>query len=75
MTIPIEMMSPFAQIADVYCPNVSKYLIGSNHSSKLFFTNTYLFFISLFLTSLCICALKLIAQFSMTTARRRKTHL
>ncbi|CAF4041410.1 unnamed protein product [Rotaria sp. Silwood2] len=42
MNIPIEKMSPFAQIAEIYCPNVYKELINqnlSNQSSNVFFTN------------------------------------
>jgi hypothetical protein len=66
MNIPIEIMSPFAQIAEIYCPNVSKQLIDenfSNHSSNFFFRNTNIFLFCLFLTFLCIFIFILIAQF------------
>ncbi len=77
MNIPIEIMSPFAQIANIYCPNVSKQLIGSNRSLKFLFTNTYIFFICLFLTILCIGIFKLIAQLSMKMipSKRRRNRL
>jgi hypothetical protein len=66
MNIPIEIMSPFAQIAQIYCPNVYKQLIDknlSNHSSKFFFKNTYIFLICLLLTCLCTFIFIIIARF------------
>ncbi|CAM2725054.1 unnamed protein product [Rotaria socialis] len=57
MNLPIEIMSPFAQIAETSCPNVYKDLIGpniSNHSSKFIFTNMNIFLFCLFITFLCI---------------------
>jgi len=66
MNIPIEILSPFAQIAEIYCPNISKQLINenlSNHSSKYISININIFIICLFLTFLCIFILILIIQF------------
>jgi hypothetical protein len=55
MNIPIENMSPFAQIAELYCPNVYKQLINNQtQSTKFLFTNTYLVLVCLFISFLCI---------------------
>ncbi|CAF0891400.1 unnamed protein product [Rotaria sordida] len=66
MNLPIEIMSPFAQIAEIYCPNVYKELIDqnlSNQSSKYFFTNINIFLLCLFITFLCIFIFILISHF------------
>ncbi|CAF1458477.1 unnamed protein product [Rotaria sordida] len=66
MNLPIEIMSPFAQIAEIYCPNVYKELIDqnlSNQSSKYFFTNINIFLLCLFITFLCIFIFILIGHF------------
>jgi hypothetical protein len=86
MNIPIEIMSPFAQIAEIYCPNVYKQLLDqnlSNYSSKYFFKNIDIFLICLFLTFLCIFIFILIAHFlsyiriftMIMSAIRRKFHI
>jgi len=86
MNIPIEIMSPFAQIAEIYCPNVYKQLIDqnwSNHSSKFFFKNTDILLICLFLTFLSIFIFILIIHFlsfiriftMIMSAIRRKFHI
>jgi hypothetical protein len=66
MNIPIEIKSPFAQIAEIYCPNVYQQLINenlSNQSSNLLFMNTNIFFICLFISFLCIFILSLFGRF------------
>ncbi|CAF3782410.1 unnamed protein product [Rotaria sp. Silwood1] len=67
MNIPIEIMSPFAQIAELFCPNVYKELIInqniSNQSSNIFLTNINIFLFCLFITFLCIFIFILISHF------------
>lgn len=83
MNIPIEINSPFAQIAEIYCPNIYKDLLNeniSNQSLTYFFTNSNILLICLFLTFLCIFIFILFAHFLpsfrtirmiLTTIRRR----
>jgi hypothetical protein len=66
MNLPVEIMSPFAQIGQIYCPNVYRELINenpSNQSSKLLFTNINIILFCLFLSFLCIFIFILTGQF------------
>ncbi|CAF1456268.1 unnamed protein product [Adineta steineri] len=66
MNIPIEIKSPFAQIAEIYCPNVYKQLMNenlSNNSSNFLLTNTNIILFCLCISFLCIFILILIGHF------------
>ncbi|UJR22827.1 hypothetical protein I4U23_025857 [Adineta vaga] len=66
MNIPIENQSPFAQIAELFCPKVYKNLMNDNiskQSSKYLFTNIHIFFFSLCISFLCVFLLFLFTYF------------
>ena len=86
MNFPVEIHSPFAQIADRFCPNVSKELIHSHiseHSSKFRLVQVNIYLISLFIAFLCTLVLMFISQIvsylrtmrMINPTRRRKIHL
>jgi hypothetical protein len=62
MNIPIEIKSPFAQIAEIYCPNVYQQLITQNVSTFLF-TNTNLVLFCLLISFLFIFIFMLLGYF------------
>jgi len=86
MNIPIEIHSSFAQIAELYCPNIYQDLLNeniSNQSSTYFLINTNIFFICLFLTFVGFFIFILFAHFlssfriitMIMSAIRRKFHI
>ena len=81
MNMPIELLSPFAQIAHLYCPNVSRELIHSHiseHSAKFRLINANVYLICLFLTFVCIFLMILLTQifvYIRTMRMRRSTQL
>lgn len=86
MNFPIEIRSPFAQIADLFCPMISKDLIHSHiseYSSKFHLGQVNIYLIALFITFLCIFILMCISQLffyvrtmgMITPTRRRKIHI
>lgn len=66
MNLPIEIKSPFARIAEIYCPNVYNDLIDPNssyQSSTFSFTNANIFLLCMAITFLFIFIYLLVSNF------------
>ncbi len=70
MNLPIEKFSPFARIAQIYCPYVyeelidrKEFLLKRTKTSKYLFTNLNILLLCLSISFLCILILLLAGTF------------